>query len=195
MRFLFPWALFLLIFPLALGIFALRREPSLLGRVLTLAFLVLAGSQPELSLRRVQEEVVFVVDRSASVGDLGSQAFWELAGTAAGRGAKVGVVLFAGNPAVARVPSPGLPRGLETLADLEPEQSDLGAALDLASALIRERGQIVLITDGRDTGQGLWGAVSRIRARGIPIQVFPVGESDPVRIISLRAPSRAPPGQ
>lgn len=195
MRFLSPWALFLLVLPLGLGIFAARREHSLFGRALTLTILIFAISQPELSLRRAQEEVILVVDRSASVGNSGEQAFWELARTIAEREAKLGVVVFAGNPAVVRIPSPGVPRGLETVVSLEQERSDLGAALDLACALLRESGQIVLISDGRDTEGKLWGAVSRIRARGIPIQVFPVGISDAAQILSLRGPSRAPPGE
>lgn len=194
MRFFWPWALSLIVFPLGILVFSWRRERRLLGRAVTLAMLVLAAAQPELGLRRLQEVVIFVVDRSASVGDRAVPPFWELARGAEERGAKVGVVVFAGFPAVVQVPSPNLPRALVTPMALEPARSDVGAALDLALALLPGPGQVVLISDGWDTEGNLWGAVGRARARGVPIHAFPVDLVDPVRLVSFRGPTRMPPG-
>jgi Mg-chelatase subunit ChlD len=195
MRFLWPWALSFLLFPLGLAAFAALWERRLLGRALTLTFLALALAQPELGLRRAREQVIFVVDRSASVGDLAVRSFWELGRNVVERGGEVGVVLFAGVPAAVRPPAPGLPRALPTLGALEPERTDLGAALDLALALLSERGQLVLVSDGRDTEGELWGAVARARSRGIPVHVFPVGRPDPLRLLAFRGPNRIPLGQ
>ncbi len=195
MRFLWPWALAFLLFPLGLFLFSLLRERRLLGRALTLTLVVLALSQPEAGLRRGREEVIFLVDRSGSVGEKAAQAFWDLASSAAERDVRVGVVVFAGLPAVVRPPSPGLPKTLETPVSLEPSRTDLGAALDLALALLSGPGQLVLLSDGCDTEGKLWGAVERARSRNIPIHVFPVGLRDPVRLLSFKGPSKIPPGK
>ncbi|MGC9074503.1 MAG: VWA domain-containing protein [Candidatus Bipolaricaulaceae bacterium] len=195
MRFLWPWALAFLLFPLGLFLFSLLRERRLLGRALTLTFMVLALSQPEVGFRRAQEEVIFLVDRSGSVGDEAVQAFWDLASSAAGRGVHAGVVVFAGLPAVVRPPSPGLLKTLETPVSLEPSRTDLGAALDLALALLPGPGQIVLLSDGRDTEGKLWGAVERARIHRVAINVFPVGLKDPLRLLSFQGPSKIPPGK
>lgn len=195
MRFLWPWALTLLLLPLGLFLFSLLRERRLLGRTLTLTLVILALSQPEAGFRRTQEEVIFVVDRSGSVGDKAVSAFWDLAAVAWGQGVYGGVVVFAGLPAVVKTPGPGLPKTLETPVSLEPGRTDLGAALDLALALLPGRGQLVLLSDGRDTEGNLWAAVERARSRNIPIQIFPLGLRDPVRLLSFTGPGKIPPGK
>ncbi|MCX7844375.1 MAG: VWA domain-containing protein [Candidatus Bipolaricaulota bacterium] len=194
MRLLWPWALALLVLPAALLLLGWRRGRRLVGRALTLALLGLALAQPELALRRERERVVFVVDRSASVGEAALPAFWELAGSAAARGAEIGVVVAAGGAAVVRPPQPGLPRALASPVDLDPARTDLGAALHLALALLEGKGQIVAITDGRDTEGQLWAAAAQARAQGVPVHVFPVGQEDPLRLLSFRGPEAVPPG-
>lgn len=192
MRFLFPWALSFLIFPLALGLVVRRK--GIWGRSLTLALLVLAASQPEVALREKREQVVLVVDRSASVGQAGEEAFWELARSVVQRKGELGVVVFAGSPGVVQLPRAALPSSLQVPVDLGPTKTDLGAALDLALALLEGPGQIVLISDGQATQGDTAAAVLRARASGIPIHVVPVGRTDTIRLISLSGPTRVPPG-
>lgn len=194
MRLLWPWALFFLPLPLVLLFWGLRRERRILGRVFSLTLCLLALAQPELLRRQERERIVFVVDHSASVGDAAIQAFWDLAGTAAERDAEMGVVTFAGKSAVVRAPKPGLPRSLDLPMELEPGRTDLGTALDLAVALSEGKGQIVLITDGQDTEGNVWAAVGRARAQGPPVHVFPVGQEDPLKLLSFRGPEALPEG-
>jgi len=195
MRFLWPWALWLL--PLSLGVlfWGIFRERGLFGRALTLLFLVFALGQPEISLRQERERVVVLVDRSGSVGESAAEAFLDLAWAAAERGAEVGVVLFAGQAVVLRPPMPGLPKNLAVPAPLHPESTDLGGALDLGLSLLGGEGQLVLISDGRDTEGKLWAAALRARLSGVPIHVFPVGLEDPALLLDFRGPNRVPLGK
>ena len=171
----------------------LRRRRTW-GRALTLTLLVLAASQPELAVRERKERVMFLLDRSASVGESGEARLWELARNVAQRGAEIGVITFGGIPGLARLPGPGLPTSLSTSFRLDPERTDLGAALDLAVALLDGSGQIVLISDGRNNVGEPWAAVMRARAKNIPIHAFPVGRTDALRVLSLSGPTRVPPG-
>lgn len=174
--------------------FGIGWERRILGRALTLALVIMALAQPELGLRREKERVVFLVDRSASVADSAVPAFWELAKAVADRGAEVGVVVFGGMAVVVRPPGPGLPQNLDAPAVLDPRRTDLGGAVDLGLALLDGGGQLVLISDGRDTEGRGWAAAARARIRGVPIHVFPVGLADPLRLVDFRGPSRAPLG-
>lgn len=190
MRVLWPWAFIFLSLPLGLFALAFLRERRILGRAVTLAFLVLALSQPEIALRQERERVVFVVDRSASVGEAALSPFWDLARFAAQRGAEIGVVVCGKNAGVVRSPQPGIPKSLDSPLEIVPDGTDLGGALDLALALLEQSGQIVLITDGRDTEGKLWAAAAR--ARTVPVHVFPVGKNDPLKLLSFQGPEEVP---
>jgi len=194
MRFLWPWALSFLVLPAALLVLGVRRERRLLGRAFSLALLIVVLAQPELALRKERERIVFVVDRSASVGEEAIQAFWELGRSAAARGAEIGVVLAAGEASVLRPPQPGLPRSLSAPVELDVSRTDLGSALAVALALLGGKGQVVLLTDGQDTEGRLWAAVGQARSQGVPVHVFPVGHEDPLQLLSFRGPEALPPG-
>lgn len=194
MRLLWPWALVLLVLPAGVVLLALRRERRLLGRALSLTLVVLALAQPELALPQRRERIVFVVDRSASVGEVALQAFWDLARAAAERGAEIGVVVSAGDSGVVRWPQVGLPRSLTSPVELDPQRTDLGAGLGLALALLEGTGQVVLLSDGRDTEGKLWAAVGQARGQKIPVHVFPLGQEDPVQLLSFRGPEAIPQG-
>jgi von Willebrand factor type A domain. len=193
MRVLWPWAFLFLLLPLGLFFLGLFGERRILGRVLSLTLCVLALAQPELSLHQEKERIVFVVDRSASVGDSEIPVFWDLARSAAERGAAIGVVTFAGNAGAVRMPEEGLPRSLDSPVELASDRTDLGEALTLAMSLLEGCGQIVLITDGRDTEGKLWAAVTQARAQGVPINAFPVGKDDVLKLYSFRGPQAVSP--
>ncbi len=191
MRFLVPWALAGLLPALGVALLSVRHR-GLLGRGLTLALLSVALAAPEVSVRRSGETVVFLVDRSASVGEAAVAVLGELVPPVAARGGRVGVVSFAGEARVTRWPGMGeLPLG----APLPRYGTDVAAAIDLALALAgTEPTQLVLVSDGRATAGDTLAAAARARARGIPVHVRPVGQSDPVRLAEFRGPREAPLG-
>ncbi|MCR4392562.1 MAG: VWA domain-containing protein [Candidatus Acetothermia bacterium] len=195
MRFLVPWGLVGLIPALAVLALSLRKGRPLLGRALTLTLLALAFAQPEVSLRRSEETIFLLLDRSASVGEEAEAALEELRTALAGRGARVGVVSFGGSPQVDRWPGPGMPGAAASLAQVERYATDIGAAVDLALALAPSGPtQLVLVSDGRATHGDALAAAARARARGIPISAFPVSRADLLRVADLSGPRDAPLG-
>ncbi len=190
MRFLTPWALVGLAPALAVLALSLRHR-GLLGRAGTLAVLAVALAGPEVAVRRTQETVVFLVDRSASVGEEGVASLAQFVGSVASRGGEVGVIAFAESPQVVRWPGIGeVPGG-----PLPVFGTDIGAAVDLALAFASTGPtQLVLLSDGRATSGDVLAAAARARDRGVPIHVYPVGRPDPVRLAELRGPREAPLG-
>ncbi|MBK8936772.1 MAG: VWA domain-containing protein [Polyangiaceae bacterium] len=132
-----------------------QRVRGALVRLLVLATLAVALTDPRWERRRPSAHVIFVVDRSASMSEAGVAAALarakELAATL-GPDVRTGLVLSDGSPSVAVMPGQPwsvseVPRGDKV------ESTDLGAALDLARALVPagDSGQIVLLSDGRPT--------------------------------------------
>lgn len=190
MRLLNPLALLGLLPAVAVLVLSLRR-PTLLARALTLGLLALALAGPEVALRRRGETVVFLVDRSASVGEEAVAALPDLLAAARGRGAEVGVISFADGAAVARWPGIGEIPGQA----LSPWGTQIAAAIDLALALAPPGPtQLVLLSDGRGTAGDALAAAARAAGRGIPVHVVPVGRSDLVRLAELTGPREAPAG-
>lgn len=191
MRFLVPWGLAGLVPALVMLVLSLRRR-ALLGRALTLALVALALAGPEIALRQTQETVVFLVDRSASVGEEAAQELGELMAPVVSRGGEVGVIAFAEASQVGRWPGVGETPGGQSLPSYG---TDIGTAVDLALALSPTGPtQIVLLSDGRATSGDALAASARARAQGIPIHVYPVGRTDLVRVAELVGPREAPLG-
>jgi hypothetical protein len=167
MRFLTPWALAGLVPAVAVLVLSLRRR-ALLGRAATLALLAVALAGPEVAFRRSQETVIFLVDRSASVGDEGAAALAQFVGPVTSRGGEVGVIAFAEASQVARWPGVGeVPGGV-----LPASGTDIGAAVDLAVALAPAGAtQFVLLYDGRATSGDVLAAAARAGDSGVPIHV------------------------
>jgi len=191
MRFLTPWALAGLVPAAAILILCLRRR-VLVGRAVTLAVLSVALAGPQVAVRRTGETVVFLVDRSASVGEEALGVLNELHASVASRGGEVGVIAFAEEAQVVRWPRIGeIPTG----GPFPDSGTDIAAAVDLALALAPVGAiQIVLLSDGRSTAGDVLAAAARARAQGVPIHVRPVGQSDLVRVAELGGPREAPQG-
>lgn len=190
MRFLVPWAVVGLAPALGVLLLSLRR-PALVGRAVTLALLSLAVASPEVSRREAQETVVFLVDRSASVGEEAEKALPELGAGVASRGGKFGVIAFGEGAHIRRWP--GL--GEVPSTAVAPDGTDIAAAIDLALALAPSGPtQIVLLSDGRATAGDALAAASRARNRGVPVHVYPVGRADFVRASEFVGPREAPLG-
>ncbi|MCX7750395.1 MAG: VWA domain-containing protein [Candidatus Bipolaricaulota bacterium] len=184
-RFLTPWALLALLPALGVLILSLRR-PTLLARALTLTLLALALAGPEVSVRQRRETVVFLVDRSASVGDEAAAVLPDLVASARERGADVGVIAFAEQATVVRWPRIGEVPGAEPPS---PSGTDVAEAIDLALALAPSGPtQLVLLSDGRGTAGDALAAASRARGRGIPVHVVPVGRADLARVVEIQGP-------
>ena len=129
-----------------------RRRLAFGARALLLIALVLALS--ELTWKRPVDDlaVVFVVDRSASVGSSGHQQaldFVDAAVARQGEQDRAGVVVFGADALVEREPQEALQiHGFES--NPIPHQTDIASALRLGTALLpadRTR-RIVLLTDG-----------------------------------------------
>jgi Ca-activated chloride channel family protein len=125
------------------------------------------------------------------------------------------LIAFAGEPALLLPPSPrstfleflrkdlreflcGSPFDEAAKRGLHPDRTRIEDALDLALTLLR-RGpslQLVLLTDGGETAGDARRAAARLRRLSVPWAVIPLGPIDPpdIRLASVRAPSRVPPG-
>lgn len=190
MRFLTPWALAGLVPAGAVLLLSLRRR-TLLGRAVTLALLALALAGPEVAVRQTGETVLFLVDRSASVGEVAANVLPELTSSVLARGGEVGVISFADGSQVSQWPGVGaIPSG----GAFSPFGTDIGTAVDLALALAPAGAQIVLLSDGRATGGDLLAAAARARSQRVPIHVYPVGQADLVRLAEFTGPREAPLG-
>jgi Ca-activated chloride channel family protein len=155
-----------------------QRVRGALVRLLVLATLAVALTDPRWERRRPSAHVIFVVDRSASMSEAGVAAALarakELAATL-GPDVRTGLVLSDGSPSVAVMPGQPwsvseVPRGDKV------ESTDLGAALDLARALVPagDSGQIVLLSDGRPTAGERRTTALAPRLGGLPVHTIAI---------------------
>ncbi len=181
---------------LAVGFAFLFRGRGL-GRAVTVLFLVLALAEPEISLRESRELFFFLVDRSASVPGALDPIYRELLPALRARDAEVGIISFAREPLLVRLPSgqppEELPRGFQAL---DPNGTDIASAIDLAVGLVPEgrSAQLILLSDGRSTKGDPLAAAARARLRGIRVSAIPVGTDDPLIVRVLQGPEEMPPG-
>ena len=179
-----------------------RRNRWSLGLRLTLAALLVFG----LAGFRVgggggRTAVVFLVDRSDSVGSAGvdrSLDFVDAAVRAKGRGDLVAVVAFGKEPRLefGMTDRPSIQR-LGALPDAS--ATDLTRALRLAAALFPEgtKRRIVVLSDGRETRGDARREATRLAREGIVVEgmtITPPGAGDTL-IESFDAPSRVKRGE
>ncbi|MBN1945804.1 MAG: VWA domain-containing protein [Bradymonadales bacterium] len=154
-------------------------------RTLLLLSLVVALAGPKIMQKRETAEVIFLVDRSASIPEVALQdalarveSFW----AALAPQERAGLVLFDDRPWVAVHPGDewSLP---PVLRDEPVAETDLGLALQVALGLIPEGhlGRIVLFSDGRPTRSDGDLGLAAARERGVPIftVVIEPGAFDP----------------
>ncbi len=178
-----------------------RRWTSLVLRLVVVAALILAAA----GLQRLKPvegmNLFYVLDRSLSVPAAAQeQARQFVNATAAGknRGDRAGVVVFGADAAIESTPNVAL--NLEkVLAVVEPEGTDIGAAIRLATAAFPETGQkrIVLLSDGNETSGDAEAAVLSARSLGVSVDVVPLGSAraNDVSIQKLGLPPRVKKGQ
>ncbi|HEV8637397.1 MAG TPA: VWA domain-containing protein, partial [Chloroflexota bacterium] len=165
-----------------------------------LSLLVLALAGPTVTRRLDRQAIVFVVDGSASTAGARDAAEGGVRAALEGKRGddRAGVVQAA---AGARVEEPPSERPLFTrlAASLPTDASDLAAGLRLAGALLPSgyAGRVVLLSDGRQTVGDAVAAARELAARGVRVDVLPLGGSaqPDLRIEALELPERARRGE
>jgi hypothetical protein len=180
----------------------------LVPRVLLVLAVALAAGDLRVSDREPPRLRVFVVDRSRSFEPARASvraAIEEGARDLDPRRDRIAAVVFGALPVLA-TPTPLPSDATRALADavlaatVDPLGSDLGAALGLARETARGAGgagEIVLLSDGRDTGGGAREAASLLAVSGIPLHAL-APQAPPVanaRVARVVAPGHAAPGE
>jgi len=204
-----PLALLLLV-PLAgatwiVGRGRLRRLPwlralaTLVLRLTIAALLMAALAAPRVSKAASGVHVVYVLDRSASIGSVGQRRAeaW-IAASLRGRGGddSASLVAFGAGP-VWSGPIGG--RQLPALPAVDAGGTEIASALRLAlGTLPADRpSRLVLLSDGRQTGGDALAAAQEAAAHGVPIStVVLVGSNAPdVALTSLEVPRYSRAGE
>ncbi|MBN1485166.1 MAG: VWA domain-containing protein [Chloroflexia bacterium] len=204
------WLLLLLLLPLVawqawchqgmLGRGRLRLALALRLLLLTCLILALAGLQ---GVRRSKAlTVVFVLDRSESLSPEQRQAAETWVGQAIAAmplGDRAAVVAFGQDALVERVPSNSPVLDPVTSIPLT-GGSDIAGAIRLGLALLPgdTAGRLVLLSDGLETAGQARAAVRLAAARGIEVDVVPLGappQQGEARLAQLQAPSAVRQGQ
>ncbi|NLW08221.1 MAG: VWA domain-containing protein, partial [Clostridia bacterium] len=180
---------------------AYRREwRRLLVRLLVLMLLVAALAGPRWFTIVNHQAVVFALDASASMGTAvaAGEAWLRQALALKPPRDRAGVIAF-GETALVEVPLSEEPlfRRLETAPGTD--GSNFGAALNLAQGLLpaEARRRLVLISDGRETGEEAVTLARELSQAGIRVDVYPLGAptAADIRLDALELPPRAYAGE
>jgi Mg-chelatase subunit ChlD len=201
-----PWALALL--PLVILAVTLGRRRSgsrwrvaAVLRAATLALLIVALSGPSIRAPLTGVNVVFAVDRSLSIppADQRAQAAFLHEALARMRpGDRAGVITFAGR-ALLRAPVEAHPAIDELGPALDPDATDIGAALDLALRMLPEEGarRIVILSDGAENRGDAAAAARVARAAHVAVDAVPMvpGAPEEVLVEAVTAPQEIHVGE
>ncbi|MBF7083776.1 VWA domain-containing protein [Desulfallas sp. Bu1-1] len=177
-----------------------RERRRLYTRLALLALLVAALTGPGLVSLIHRQAVVLALDKSASVGPALSEGERWIRETLAVKpgDATVGVVSF-GRQALVEEPPGKRPDFYRAATDPGEEASNIGEALRFARAIMPgdARQRVVLLTDGRDTGNGAVAAARALRAEGVRVDVVPVGTGAgaDIRLDAMHVAPRARVGE
>src|SRR6185295_16593565 len=179
----FPELLLLLV-PL-LFIFFWRGRARALGGLVRLLLLLLIAVLAAMPLAPVGGEgvdVVVLADLSRSMPEGSRQRELEIVKLLEGRRAKgdrVGIVTYGRDARIERLPE-GFSKASDFVQQVDPDGSDLGGAIGLATSLIpHERpGRLVVLSDGEANGSPAIAAAHEAAARGLPIDFRSVDRSN-----------------
>lgn len=180
---------------------ALRQEGRRLAlRLIWVSLVVLALSGLAITRPLGRQATILVLDVSASVATLRDQAE-AVARSAAEklRGEdRLGVVTMAAGAKVEEAPT-AAPLFTRLSAALPDVATDLASGLRLAGALLPEDyvGRVVMVSDGRQTRGDAVAAARELAARGVEIDVLPLGgaSSPDVRLEAVDLPETAYRGE
>ena len=201
-----PWALLLL--PLGVLAIALGRHRSGVRwrvatalRAATLIMLVLALSGPSVRIAASAVNTVFAVDRSRSIPPEAQRAEDAFVHEALARmhgQDRAGIVTFAGRPLL-RVPVDPHPAVDDLGAALEPDRTDIGAALELAMRVLPEVGarRIVVLSDGAENRGDALAAARVVRAAGVTVDAVSLAAARPEEVLvdEVQAPQEVRVGE
>jgi uncharacterized membrane protein len=171
-----------------------------LRAVVTLAIiLAVAGIQWQRPVEGMN--VFFVLDRSDSIPSEQQDAAKSLVNRMAEEAKhhdKSGVIVFGTDASIDRLPNEKI--DLEKIeAVVDPERTDIAAAIRLATAAFPETGQkrIVLMSDGNENIGNALGAVLAARPLGVTVDVVPMGvaRGNDVFVEKLQLPAKLKKGQ
>lgn len=165
------------------GLGSTRRIMALAFRTLVLLLIVLALADVQLVRSSDRLTTIYLIDQSRSIPEAQRRAMVEYVNRAiaqqrVGRD-RAGVIVFGGNAAIEIPPFDDLVQitpGLDAARQIDPQYTDLAAAIKLAMASFPEDAakRIVIVTDGNENrGNALDVARSAAEA-GIGIDVLPV---------------------
>ncbi len=207
MRFDRPWALVAIpVVVTVVWLIAVRGKRTVpprqhrwavLARAIAATLLVVAAAGPHLERAVATRSVLFMIDRSESIGAETRDAQEEFL-TAALAGAqppaRAGVAVFGSEVRLNRAVGPVRPfDGIRT--EVEGSATDLTSALTVASSLLPSEGsrRVVVLTDAVPTSSGLAAAAERLAGEGIAVDfvVFDAARSADVMVETVRVPSTA----
>ena len=196
-----PIWLFLLI-PLVLSIWLWRLPTRLLMglRIVSLLLVILALADLAMRLPSRAGTVIVLADRSLSMpadSEAAHKLAIDLIQKKMGADDRLGVVSFGRTAAVDQVPREGLFGGF--IAQVGPDASNLADGLNTALALVPRdgSGRILVLSDGRWTGQDPAGVIPSAAARGVVIDYRAMQRSvaGDLAIARIDAPAVVSPGE
>ncbi len=175
-------------------------KPVLFLRTILVILVVFALAGAALKLPSGTGTVVIVADRSQSMPPNAGKQIEETADILfkTGKGKQnIGVVSFAEKYAIEQIPMPNKFDGLK--AGYNGSQSNLKEALEAALTIIPDNApaRILLLSDGRWTGQAPAVAFAQCAARGIPVDYRMLGRanSKDLAIAEVESPFQVPAGE
>ena len=192
----------LLSIPLGVSLWVWKPGSRLLWilRVVILSLILLAMCGLAVELPRRSGTIVVVADRSLSMphdSESRQKEAIDLIQSEMRRDSRLGVVSFGRVTAVEQTPQSGKFAGF--VNEVHGDASDLDAAIEQALALIPRDspGRVILLTDGRWTGNAPVGTAAQAAARGISID-YRAMQRDSVNDVAIShvdAPDVATPGE
>lgn len=177
-----------------------RSRLTLGLRILLVALLVLSLAGARITSQPQKRALVAVVDLSGSMRSGLDQEAEAIRALQAGRGPDdlFGVVTF-GHDSAVEMPLTRQPGFDIFQSQPGPNYTDIGGALRLAAGLIPDgyARQLVLISDGRQNLGDAASAVVALRAAGVRVDVYPMGQAPSAEalILSVDGPSELREGQ
>lgn len=179
------------------GLGRVRRVLAIAVRCLVVLVMILALAGAQWPETIDDLSVIFLVDRSKSIPrDLQEQAFDYLSRAREGRPTddRMGVIAFDRVADVQQLP--GTELAIDHITEpLDPDQTNLAAALQLALALKPSdtAAHIVVISDGNENVGDVLDEAERFSAAGIPIDVLPIQYEHVNEVVfeQLKAPPTA----